>query len=451
MMDWYYSLLGEEFGPVPVSTIQELLNDGTLGPGDSVRRSDSDVAMTCAEFLNQHSQSEELDDDDSTSDAAEEPCDLFWFQLEGIALGPVPGHSLIRLAEIRRISPDTLIRRDNEFLWEAASEFHELSIVFMLGSDLAKDESAAAKSTSRAEITATDQAEPEVDAEPETPEPTPPKSRAAKSGKSNPATSPPGQRPRGKAASRKLVNRQKQAESRAAEDAMLQEIFAELEERKAAERPATSTAAASGVSKPQTEAAVQRESVSRSYGSSEPSQSAAYGSMSDPQRHAASALSAALASKPAAAPPKRTSAGSSFRIPNPFAGLSQFEFNGPVKTLLGLSLIAAIWFGWEPLMSMWNNQQGHYIARIEETLQEIEKLNPATQPDVYTKRMEKIAQEFKAYSVVMTAAASQRKSAKTCLAAVNRLVEYASTSPANDKLQKKLLSELKSLVQEYKG
>lgn len=448
MMDWYYSLLGEEFGPVPVSTIQELLNDGTLGPGDSVRRSDSDVAITCAEFLNQHSQPEELDDDDSTSDAVEEPCDLFWFQLEGIALGPVPGHSLIRLAEIRRISADTLIRRDNEFLWEAASEFHELSIVFMLGSDevdAVKEEPSVPKAQSK-----TEQSKPEQNAQAPSEE-TPAKLRVDKPGKASAAPATSGQRPRSKSASRKLVNRRKQAESRAAEDAMLQEIFAELEERKATERPESSRASVSGASRPENESAGPRESFTRSHALAESSQMAVSGSMSDPQRHAASALSAALASKPAATPPKRSSSGSSFRLPNPFAGLSQMEFNGPVKTLLGLSLLAAVWFGWGPLMSIWNNQQGHYIARIEETLQEIEKLNPVTQPDVYSKRMEKIAQEFKAYSVVMTAAASQRQSAKTCLAAVNRLVEYASTNPANDKLQQKLMNELKTLVKEYKG
>jgi hypothetical protein len=175
--------------------------------------------------------------------------------------------------------------------------------------------------------------------------------------------------------------------------------------------------------------------------------------MSDPQRQAAAALAAARASTAAASakPPKRRSSGGGFSIPNPFAGLSEMQFDGPVKSLIGVAVVALLWFGWGPVMSVLNSKQGEYIARVEETIQEIEKLNPATQPDVYTKQMEKIAREFNGYSVVMTAAASQRESAKTCLAAVNRLVEFARTDPLNARLQKKLLDETKKLVKAYRG
>jgi hypothetical protein len=175
--------------------------------------------------------------------------------------------------------------------------------------------------------------------------------------------------------------------------------------------------------------------------------------MSDPQRQAAAALAAARASTAAASakPPKRRSSGGGFSIPNPFAGLSEMQFDGPVKSLIAVAVVALLWFGWGPVMSVLNSKQGEYIARVEETIQEIEKLNPATQPDVYSKQMEQIAKEFKAYSVIMTAAASQRQSAKTCLAAVNRLVDFARTDPLNAKLQKKLLDETKKLVQAYRG
>jgi hypothetical protein len=143
--------------------------------------------------------------------------------------------------------------------------------------------------------------------------------------------------------------------------------------------------------------------------------------------------------------------GGGFRIPNPFAGLSELQFDGPTRTLAGVAVVALLWFGWGPVMGLLNNQQGHYISRVEAAIQEIEKLTPATPPDVYTKQMEQISKEFKAYSIVMTAAASQRQSARTCLAAVNRLVEFSGTSPTNAKLQKKLLDEARKLVQDYKG
>ncbi|MFN5730805.1 MAG: hypothetical protein ACK48R_03090 [Planctomyces sp.] len=435
MSDWYYSLLGEEFGPVSADTIHELLQDGTLDASDPVRSSDSENSITAAQFLQLHSQPEA---EDATE--AEEGSDLFWFQLEGITLGPVAGQSLIRLAEIGRISRDTLIRRDNEFLWEPASEFHELSIVFMLG------QSDSSPSTGTATTKASGpQPIPEEAAAPvkrSTGNPT--------RGTTAPTPAPVGRGQRSGAGSRKLVNRRRKAEAAAkaeAEDAMRQEIFAELEQKKAAgrsETPRTTEAAPSAVSAP---------SPAISPAATAAPAPASVSPMSDPQRQAAAALAAARASTAAASakPPNRRSSGGGFSIPNPCAGLSEMQFDGPVKSLIGVAVVALLWFGWGPVMSVLNSKQGEYIARVEETIQEIEKLNPATQPDVYTKQMEKIAREFNGYSVVMTAAASQRESAKTCLAAVNRLVEFARTDPLNARLQKKLLDETKKLVKAYRG
>lgn len=431
MSDWYYSLLGEEFGPVTADTIHELLQDGTLDASDPVRSADSENSITVAQFLQLHSQPEA---EDATE--AEEGSDLFWFQLEGITLGPVAGQSLIRLAEIGRISRDTLIRRDNEFLWEPASEFHELSIVFMLG------QSDSSPSTGTATTKASG------------PQPIPEEAAApVKRSTGNPTrgtTTPAaaGRQPRSGAGARKLVNSRRKAEAAAkaeAEDAMLQEIFAELEQKKAAgrsETPRITEAAPSAVSAPSPASAATAAPAATSVSP-----------MSDPQRQAAAALAAARASTAAASakPPKRRSSGGGFSIPNPFAGLSEMQFDGPVKSLIGVAVVALLWFGWGPVMSVLNSKQGEYIARVEETIQEIEKLNPATQPDVYTKQMEKIAREFNGYSAVMTAAASQRESAKTCLAAVNRLVEFARTDPLNARLQKKLLDETKKLVKAYRG
>jgi len=451
MSDWYYSLLGEEFGPVSADTIHELLQDGTLDSSDPVRSSDAVKAITGAQFLQLHSQPEAEDSGEDTAEA-EAVSDLFWFQLEGITLGPVAGQSLIRLAEIGRISQDTLIRRDNEFLWEPASEFHELSIVFMLGqSDSSQNTGPAAPKTaspqSNSEVTATDPSPRQGDDEPAA---TPAK---RSSGSTRGTTAPPpaagGRGQRSGAGSRKLMNRRRRAEAAAkaeAEDAMLQEIFAELEQKKAAGRTETvrtTEAAPSGVSSPSPPPVAAAAAPA----------SASVSPMSDPQRQAAAALAAARASTAAASarPPKRRSSGGGFSIPNPFAGLSEMQFDGPLKSLIAVAVVALLWFGWGPIMSVLNSKQGEYIARVEETIQEIEKLNPATQPDAYSKQMQQIAKEFKAYSVVMTAAASQRQSAKTCLAAVNRLVEFANTDPSNAKLQKKLLDDAKKLLQQYRG
>lgn len=471
MSEWYYSLLGEEFGPVSVATLHELLQDGTLSGSDPVRRSNSAESITGTEFQRlhplstaAHSATADEDPEDAEDDEADAPCDQFWFQLEGITLGPVSGQSLIKLAEIGRISQDTLIRRDNEFLWEPASEFHELSIVFMLAlSDepqtaAAGKPAAAVQSVADTEATESEAEDSDAAADNGKAVTNPGKRNTGNSQRSTkPAAGGRGQR--GAAGSRKLGNRRRQAEAAAkaeAEDAMLQEIFAELEQKKAArsESPRSSESAATAVGGG---AAVSAAAPLPTAPAALPSQaapvaSASLSGMSDPQRQAAAALAAARSSSAAAAKaPKRRSSGGGFSIPNPFAGLSDLQFDGPTKTLLGVAVVALLWFGWGPVMSLLDGSQSEYIARVEAAIDEIEGLNAATQPDVYNKKMQGFAKEFKAYSVVMTAAASQRQSAKTCLAAVNKLVDLARTDPLNAKLQKKLLDETKKLVQEYKG
>ncbi len=456
MSEWFYNLLGEEFGPVPAATIHEFVQDGTLSETDSIRRVDGADSLTIARFLQQHAATVTAAQT-ATRAAAEEACDLFWFQLEGITLGPVSGQSLVRLAEIGRISEDTLIRRDNEFLWEAAAEFHELSIVFMLGrpdqpkSSQPPTSKVPAESESESvaeESESVSDADDEVDAEEQ---PTKPIRRApTKPNRKNSASaeSVRGQR---RSAGKKLGGRRRPSSTvTAEEDALLQEIFAELEQRKAS----GGAAGAGSVAEERTASAAKRVTEPAVTTASPAPVSAASGcnaGLSDPQRQAAAALAAARAATTAAKTARPRVSGGGFRIPNPFAGLSELQFDGPTRTLAGVAVVALLWFGWGPVMGLLNNQQAHYISRVEAAIQEIEKLTPATPPDVYTKQMEQISKEFKAYSMVMTAAASQRQSARTCLAAVNRLVEFSGTSPTNAKLQKKLLDEARKLVQDYKG
>jgi len=458
MSDWYYSLLGEEFGPVSVASLHELLQDGTLAGSDPVRRFDSHEPITGTEFQRLHPLTESPSADPNAKTSAEEtadteePCDLFWFQLEGITLGPVSGHSLIKLAEIGRISQDTLIRRDNEFLWEAAAEFHELSIVFML-SQADEPQSVVSAGQSRPEqppVADSGAEDSESDRDNGKPAAKPGKRSSGNTSRGAKTPAAAGRGQRSGSGSRKLVNRQRQAEAAAkaeAEDAMLQEIFAELEHKKAAARTAAVRTEETAAAVTATPVAAMAAAVPATAGPGASSYA------SDPRSQAAAALAAARSSSAAATakPPKRKSSGGGFSIPNPFAGLSDLQFDGPVKTLIGVAAVALLWFGWGPVMSILNSQQGQYIVRVEETIQEIEKLDPAAQPDAYSKQMEKIGREFKAYSAVMTAAASQRQSAKLCLAAINRLVELSGTSPTNTKLQKKLLTEAKKLLEDYKG
>mgnify|MGYP003704587001 FL=1 len=41
MSQWYYQLLGEEFGPVSAESLRELMKDGTISESDPVRPVDS--------------------------------------------------------------------------------------------------------------------------------------------------------------------------------------------------------------------------------------------------------------------------------------------------------------------------------------------------------------------------------------------------------------------------
>ena len=43
MSQWYYQLLGEEFGPVSAESLRELMKDGTISESDPVRPVDSEI------------------------------------------------------------------------------------------------------------------------------------------------------------------------------------------------------------------------------------------------------------------------------------------------------------------------------------------------------------------------------------------------------------------------
>ncbi|MEQ9409371.1 MAG: GYF domain-containing protein [Fuerstiella sp.] len=65
---WFYEMLTEEFGPVPVEQIQQLISDGTLDPTDRVRR-ESDATWITVEQLTAFSR--QLDEGDDSDDEHE--------------------------------------------------------------------------------------------------------------------------------------------------------------------------------------------------------------------------------------------------------------------------------------------------------------------------------------------------------------------------------------------
>lgn len=51
MSQWYYQLLGEEFGPISLEALQELIAQGTLSQSDQIREESSDEWQVAAEAL----------------------------------------------------------------------------------------------------------------------------------------------------------------------------------------------------------------------------------------------------------------------------------------------------------------------------------------------------------------------------------------------------------------
>ncbi|MEY3174914.1 MAG: hypothetical protein RLZZ436_2828 [Planctomycetota bacterium] len=480
MTQWYYQLLGEEFGPVSASSLRQLLTDGTLSESDAVRASDSAAWVSLSTAITDpHADARSTTQTVETSDIVTDLAELnfqfeessapalktpvtrrssaavadrpaappqYYYQFFGQILGPIPLATLIRLAEAGRLSETDLVRGEGDFLWQAASEFSELSAAFLLR---APEKPAAPPVTAPTDdITSAAVSEsagsPPADSSP------PATVQTSVTGKPrlNTQTSrPTAAESPGKTKRRRSGKQDHKAEERLV-DNILSEVFAEEDaeaqsdpvaanqitarpsssERTFANAPATPAAAATAVA-----AAANQSAAPRTWGSVSP------------------AVTQSASSAPAARPAFKPASKSKSSRSGPWLPDIRIEFNGPVRTLLALGLLAAIWFGYTPLMRYFRTDEARYISRMELAIETCEKLNPLTEEAKFKGQQEAMKREFGAYAAVMTESGSTRESAKNCLGALNRMLEFCRVEPVNSGLQKKLLDEAKLLIKKYKG
>ncbi|MGV2334670.1 MAG UNVERIFIED_CONTAM: DUF4339 domain-containing protein [Planctomycetaceae bacterium] len=154
MAQWHYQLLGEEFGPVSEASLRQLLIDGTLCNLDLVRVETSAdwIPLSDASIDTASDRVTEMSElnfqfEESSAKASSTPAknravsavadrppgpSQYYYQFFGQTLGPIPLDTLIRMAEAGRLAETDLVRAEEDFLWQAASEFSELSAAFLL-------------------------------------------------------------------------------------------------------------------------------------------------------------------------------------------------------------------------------------------------------------------------------------------------------------------------------
>jgi hypothetical protein len=483
MAQWYYQLLGEEFGPVSEASLRQLLIDGTLCNSDLVRGetsanwillSDASIDIATDRVTEMSELNFQFEESSATANStpaknrtgsaiADRPpgSSQYYYQFFGQTLGPIPLDTLIRMAEAGRLAETDLVRAEEDFLWQAASEFSELSAAFLLRMP---DEPVLPAIEPQAAAT------PIVPPTPVAPAPpihvtaaagtaTPVVPPAAIAATSAPAGGTPAKPPSelvsetdrhtqsatsakpGRGRGRK---KNRQSEEKLVEN-ILSEVFADDEDEKDAET-------GSGSSGSSRQATAEQPSPSSSIAAPAPAAAPvtagprAWGSVGSPPQLSTTAAAAAAAKPVLRATPKSKSSRSGPWLPN-----IQLEFNGPVKALIGLGLIAALWFGYTPLMRYFKTDEARYISRMEQAIETCEKLNPMTDEARFKGQQEAMKREFGAYVALMTEAGSTRESAKNCLGALNRMLEFSRVESVNSTLQKKLLDEAKLLIKKYKG
>jgi hypothetical protein len=466
MAQWYYQLLGEEFGPVSEASLRQLLIDGTLCNSDLVRGETSadwiplsDASIDAATDRVTDMSELNFQFEESSAKANSTPAknragsavadrppgpSQYYYQFFGQTLGPIPLDTLIRMAEAGRLTETDLVRAEEDFLWQAAGEFSELSAAFLLRMpEKPAPPTAAPPEPPATPVSSTAAASTALP-------PTPLKAAAATAA---PIVQPPPAAPPA-AAAKPGRGRGRKKDRKAEEklvDNILSEVFADDEDDSDAETGSGDSTNSRTASAEQPLARSVAAPTTASSPSSTPATAAAagpraWGSVGSSPQASTTAAAAAAAKPVLRATPKSKSSSSGPWLPN-----IQLDFNGPVKALLGLGLIAALWFGYTPLMRYFKTDEARYISRMELAIETCEKLNPMTEEAKFKGQQEAMKREFGAYVALMTEAGSTRESAKNCLGALNRMLEFSRVDPINSTLQKKLLDEAKLLIKKYKG
>lgn len=423
MSQWYYQLLGEEFGPVTAESMRELIQEGTISDSDPVRPVDSAEwrpASSCAELQGA--------DDGSISDlselsfefeesgptarrtayGAEVPAPVteaesipevkgpvgYFYQVQGVSLGPIPLQSLVQLAAGGRLLASDLVQAEGDKLWRTAVEYTELAVIF------------AAQVQSAAPV-----AEEPV------------KKAVVEPEQKKPAGKPGGAGGKG----RRKSGRGSSADDTAAVDDILNEVFAE-EDPQPSRRGGYSGVGAGTAEASSPPAPV----VASAAAAAAPLASAIT---------AASAPAAAAAKSYKAPPkPKRSSGG----------GMS-LEFGTPAKAILGVVLAGVLFWFSGPLMKMFKSDYDRYAKRTELAIQTIEALNPKTQLVAFKGQMMSVEKELGAYATAIKSSGTPSGKTKHLLDALDKMLEFAKMDPKDVDKQKQAVSDAKALIQQYRG
>lgn len=455
MQQWFYQMLGEEFGPVSSASLQQLFADGTLADSDLVRHADSadwiplskaalddaDVISDLSElqFQFEESGSSSPRNPARKSPAAKlpaetpepEPEPLWFHQFAGQVLGPVKLTELLALAESGGLSENDQVRTSESTAWQTAGEIPELAAVFLLGSD----DTTAVKTTASSDPSRTLFAQTAVivPPTPSAPQPsapapapiTPPTAQPAAVTAATTSTAPSSPAPSSGKPGKAARSRGKKAEEKLV-DSILSEVFSEPE-------PPRTPASSSFQSEPSPSA-----SAPASVGSGYP----AAPSYSPAPTPAPRPSPASYSPKPAA---RSKSSGGGFSMPS-------MNVNGAPGVIAVLVLLAAVWFGYGPVMRFLTIDESKYIASAEKAVTALEQINPRASESELSKAQDAIYKELNGYIKEMHDAGSTSERSRNCLGAMNRLMEVTRVNPAkNPELRKKLLEEAKKLISLWKG
>lgn len=481
MSGWYYRLLGEEFGPVSQQTLLELMREGIIAQTDLVRVSESSKWVEAATTFTEAEDADDVLNDLSqlsfefeesgpgksnrgkhsgtsqpvTAEADEVEEDsgsptLYFCQFSGQTIGPLALETLIRMAELGRLRETDLVRQEDEFLWQAASEYHELSAAFLLRAAEPQPAqasgvpgSATVNRTASTESSKTTAGKvPASRPESDTVSPAAPAEAVSvrNSGKGSGAS----QVSRSEKGKNKSKGKVKQNVPDLAED-VFQEVFAEQgDEKKLSSEPRS------------VRSALQERAENSSAGLSPepPMKGISQPTIASPPvpstgDFGAAAMASVAARRPPLSPLRSPAAKSSSGRRWTFD--FDFEFGTPMKVLAGMLFFAALWFGYGPVMRYLSTNEGHYIGRAEEAIKTLEGINAVSDQEKYKKFVDTMSREMGAYIAIMKEAGATGTSSVTCVGAMNRLIEYSKLDPSNVGLRNKLLKEAQQLISKWKG
>jgi len=479
MSQWYYQMLGEEFGPVSEESLKQLFADGMLEAADLVRPTDSsdwrpvnptnlmnaedDATGVITDLDELNFRFEESGASDRSARRSRTsvqpevsvnvpetaPASVWFHQFFGQVLGPVTLQELVQLAESGNLSEADSVRCGVTEAWQPAGDVPELAAALMLSPASATSQGPQASAGSGRSLFAAAAAQAEkvkaqADAE-RAAAAAVAAAAAAEKAKAQAAAdvqSPAADaKPRaGNAPAAQGRRGGKKSEAQLVEN-ILSEVFAEpvAPRDTGFNRAAEQSAAVGGMSGTE----------------SRPAAHTAGNSFAAPTPSAASAGSG-WSGTPAAAPRPSLASPSPARARSSGSKSSGGGFSlptGQVPIIAAVVVLAVVgWFGYGYVNRLINIDEPKYIRRVEESIAALEKLSPQASQMELDNIQSEIYREFNEYIRAMTGAGATTGNSKKCLAAINRLTELIRVDPKrNPDLRKKLMADAKQMVSEWKA